>query len=59
MNKLFSMNVFFISLLISLLGSNEILKNNISENKIEKKSAPDHASGKWKHSPLWLPDTHQ
>ena len=37
MNKLFSMNVFFISLLISLLGSNEILKNNISENKIEKK----------------------
>ena len=54
MNKLFSMNVFFISLLISLLGSNEILKNNISENKIEKKSAPDlfSESNQWTENKL-------
>lgn len=54
MNKLFSMNVFFISLLISLLGSNEILENNISENKIEKKSAPDlfSESNQWTENKL-------
>ncbi|MBK7255080.1 MAG: glycoside hydrolase family 3 C-terminal domain-containing protein [Ignavibacteria bacterium] len=54
MNKLFSMNVFFISLLISLLGSNEILINNISENKIEKKSAPDlfSESNQWTENKL-------
>ena len=48
------MNVFFISLLISLLGSNEILKNNISENKIEKKSAPDlfSESNQWTENKL-------
>lgn len=48
------MNVFFISLLISLLGSNEILENNISENKIEKKSAPDlfSESNQWTENKL-------
>ncbi len=54
MNKLFSMNIFFISLLISLFGSNEILINNISENNIEKIKAPDFfsESNQWTENKL-------
>lgn len=54
MNKLFSMNIFFITLLISILGSNETMINNASVKNISANKNPDlfSESNNWTENKL-------